>query len=215
MGQKRTKQPKPKPKAKKQSKQSKRVNVSKKVMGQLRLSPRVTTLETQMKEFLDGKANEAQFQAGIMFAVNALVDVLESKQIVTMKELQAARIKVIQEYQQEKIEEAKREAEREATAKQYKNDPVHYDTTIDKWFVFAPNWKDRIGPFMDESAARNALKIIQSPVPEPPDRPAESQEEEPTSDHTDPPLEVVPVVPVPAATEDIPLEAVQEHPEPL
>lgn len=168
------KQKPPKPKAKKGK--QKVVSVGKKVLQQLQLSSRVSNLEKQLKSLLDVKKDEAQFQAGLMFGVNALVDVLQSKNIITMDELELARIKTIQEYQQEKIAEVKR-AE---IAKRYKHDPVHYDSTLDKWFVFAPNWKDKVGPFLEESAAREALRIIRGdpdpnakPEAEPDPKPAE------------------------------------------
>jgi hypothetical protein len=182
MGQnpKRTRAPKQKDKGGK--KLVKRTNVSGKVLKQLKLSSRVSALEAQMKQFLESKAKEAQFQAGLMFGINALAEVLESKQIVTMKELDVARIKVVREYRQEKMEEDRRAQ----VAKQYKNDPVHYDSTTDKWFVFAPNWKDKVGPFLDEPAAREALRIIKSPVPEPSPKPDESQEEVSDKDTPEP-----------------------------
>lgn len=111
----------PKPKGKSdggKKKKSKVVNVNKRVIKQLQLSSRVSNLEKQLEALLNNKKNEAQFQAGLMFGVNALVDVLQAKNVITMEELETARIKTIQEYQQEKVAEAKREEVIERRAKQ-------------------------------------------------------------------------------------------------
>lgn len=148
---------------KKKSGPVQRKTVSKKILDQLRLSSRIGQLEQQMGNLLGSKQAEARFLSGLMFGLNALVEVLESKDVLTMQELDRARMKVIQEYRQEKIEEQRQEQVR----KRYKDDPVHYDTTTDKWFVFAPNWLDKIGPFFSDTAAREALRSLRNPLERP------------------------------------------------
>jgi len=176
----------------------KKKSASKKLLKSLRLQSRVDSLEAQFKSFLEHKRDETNFQAGLMFGLNGIVEALVGKDVLTLQEIEASRVKVMADYRQEKLNQL----EREATSKKYKGDPIHYDTTLDKWFVFAPNWKDKVGPFMSREAAEEAQRQIEQPY-----RVAEPVPVEPV------PVEPVPVEPVPV--EPVPVEPVPVEPVPV
>lgn len=136
-------------------------SISSSVLKKLKLNSRIQVVENQIKEILESRKSEANFQAGLMFGINGLVDALVGKNIVTMEDIEQSRLKVVSDYRAERVEELRRIE----VAKKYGNDPVHYDSTTDKWFVFAPNWSDKVGPFLTREAAQVAKDTIESGSP--------------------------------------------------
>jgi len=138
-------------------KKTKKISTS--LTKKLKIHSRIQVVESQIKSMLESKSQEAHFQASMMFGLNGLVEALVEKNVVTMDDIERSRFKVMADYRAERVEQLKASK----TAEKYNNCPVHYDSTTDKWFVFAPNWKDKLGPFLSQEAAETARKQIEDP----------------------------------------------------
>lgn len=140
----------------KNSRRAKARSSSKKILKSMRLQNRVEELEKLVKALIENREQESRLQASMLFNINGLVSVLSSKDVITMSEFDTATKKVIEDFKQERV----RQVQRCITAEKHNYDPIHYDSTVDKWFVFSPDWENKLGPFLSREAAAQALAEV-------------------------------------------------------
>lgn len=105
-------------KSKKKDK-TKRISVPTKILEKMRAVARLQGLEQWAKSTETSREAEGRFQAHMMFSLNAIVEALVTKGVLTLEELNEARLKVIADYKKEEAERAAAEeqAKKEAETK--------------------------------------------------------------------------------------------------
>jgi hypothetical protein len=100
-----------------QNKGPRKISVSKQILEKMRAVSRIQGLEQWAKSTEGSREAEAKFQAHMMFSINSIVEALVAKGVLTMEDLNEARIKVIADYKKEEAERAAAEKAAEEQAK--------------------------------------------------------------------------------------------------